>query len=415
VPGHHLRILHLIADPSVNIGIRQAAGIHFKNSVKKYWEDGDAQFPTDAKDVIRQNVVDLMCRVPESSLQELLSESISLIAKSDYPNHWQSLLPDLVQRFQSQCSDVAVLNGLLKTANSIFKAFRYVERSDDLYKVIIYTLGHIAEPISLLFFKICEELKTSGSTDPIRNDARLESLRLICRIFYSLNYQDLPEYYEDNMRPWMEEFGHFLTFTDRGSDPDESPNGMDKLQSAIIAVLDLYASRDEEPFQEYLPSFTKLVWELLNGRKPRHDTLTVASIQFLSSLIEKSAHRALFENPETIKLILVQIIIPNLTFRESDMEKFEDDPADFMLTEVEGSTSESRRRKAQICLKSLCKSFNDITVALVQEHVSLLLADFQRDPIKEWAKKDSAVRNNVLLVVLAVFHHTHPPYLFRST
>jgi exportin-2 (importin alpha re-exporter) len=399
-PGHHVRILQLIADASVEIGIRQAAGIHFKNSVKFHWEDA-AQFPADAKDVIRQNVVDLMCRVPEYILQELLSESISLIAKSDYPDHWTSLLPDLVHRLQTQSSDSAILNGLLKTANSIFKAFRYVQRSDELYRVIIYTLQGIQEPISLLFTNISAGLKASGKKiDPIHDEARLESLRLICRIFYSLNYQDLPEYFEDNMRMWMEEFGHYLTYTGIGSDQDESPNGIDRLQSAILAILDLYADRDEEPFQEYLPAFTKLVWELLNSEKPRHDTLTVASIQFLSSLIEKPAHHALFENPETIKLILVQIIIPNLAFRESDMEKFEDDPADFMLTEVEGSSSESRRRKAQICLKSLCKSFNDITVALVQEHVALLLADFQRDPNSQWAKKDVAVCTIIATIYL---------------
>lgn len=29
------------------------------------------------------------------------------------------------------------------------------------------------------------------------------SLVLICKVFYSLNYQDLPEFFEDNMPIWM--------------------------------------------------------------------------------------------------------------------------------------------------------------------------------------------------------------------
>lgn len=34
------------------------------------------------------------------------------------------------------------------------------------------------------------------------------SLTMICKVFYSLNYQDLPEFFEDNMETWMT---HFLT------------------------------------------------------------------------------------------------------------------------------------------------------------------------------------------------------------
>jgi hypothetical protein len=48
----------------------------------------------------------------------------------------------------------------------------------------------------------------------------------------------------------MEEFGHYSIFTGIGSHQDESSNGMDKLQSVILAILDLYTDRDEEPFQD---------------------------------------------------------------------------------------------------------------------------------------------------------------------
>ena len=41
-------------------------------------------------------------------------------------------------------------------------------------------------------------------------DGHLESLRLICRIWFSLNWLDLPEYFEDHMKEWMDEFAKFL-------------------------------------------------------------------------------------------------------------------------------------------------------------------------------------------------------------
>lgn len=37
------------------------------------------------------------------------------------------------------------------------------------------------------------------------------SLVLICKVFYSLNYQDLPEFFEDNMQIWMTNFHTMLT------------------------------------------------------------------------------------------------------------------------------------------------------------------------------------------------------------
>lgn len=37
------------------------------------------------------------------------------------------------------------------------------------------------------------------------------SLVLICKVFYSLNFQDLPEFFEDNIQTWMSHFHTLLT------------------------------------------------------------------------------------------------------------------------------------------------------------------------------------------------------------
>lgn len=33
---------------------------------------------------------------------------------------------------------------------------------------------------------------------------------LICKVFYSLNFQDLPEFFEDNIQTWMSNFHTLL-------------------------------------------------------------------------------------------------------------------------------------------------------------------------------------------------------------
>jgi len=400
--GHCLEVLKLVAsnDGAGDMAIRQAAAVHFKNTIKKGWggvhaDDHDTQgiilSQTD-RDTIKSHLVQLMCTVPPQ-IQAQLSESISLIAAVDYPNHWQNLLPELVQQFNSP--DPAVVVGVLKTANSIFKRFRYVERSDELYRVILFTLEGIQQPL-LALFKSLGQAVASLANDPVQLKPRFEALRLICRIFYSLNYQDLPEFFEDHIDEWMKDFSMYLQYQNpvlTDADEETEPSPIDSLQAAIIANLDLYGSKDEEPFIPYLPEFTKLVWNLLMTvtAYPKHDTLATASIRFLSSLVEKEMHKHLFQEEATLHEIVGKIVIPNLLFRESDEERFEDDPREFIVTEVEGSDSGTRRKCSQDLLRAMCRQFEGPTTAICSEHVGKMLAEFAADPNGKWVAKDAAV------------------------
>jgi exportin-2 (importin alpha re-exporter) len=395
--GYPLAILQLVANAK-DPAIRQAAAVIFKNLVKKAWdennEDGDEGIviSPDDRNTIKSHLVQLMCTVP-SQIQAQLSETISLIAAVDYPHQWTNLLPELVQQFNS--TDSTVLIGVLKTANSIFKRFRYVQRSDQLYEVILYTLQGIQAPL-LTTFKALGQAVDATPNDCDALTKHLEALRLISRIFFSLNYQDLPEFFEDHMGEWMADFAKYMTYQNpvliSASEEDE-PSPIDKLQVAIIQNLNLYANKDEEAFMEYLPKFTELVWNLLltTTAYPKHDTLATTSIRFLSELLQKVMHKGLFEAPDTLRQIVLNIVIPNLMFRESDEERFEGDPREYIMTEVEGSDSESRRRCSQDLLRSMCRHFEAETTQICQEHVVSMLAEYSKDPVGKWAAKDAAV------------------------
>lgn len=266
---------------------------------------------------IKSHLVQLMCTVPPR-IQSQASEAIALIAKVDYPAQWDNLLPELVQQFGS--SDPAVVNGVLKTANSIFKSFRYVGRTDELYKVILYTLERIQAPLLTLFIETGKAVDAFAG-DPAQLTPRLEALRTMNRIFFSLNYQDLPEFFEDHIQEWMGQFAKYLDYKNpcvTDNDEENEPSPIDNLQASIVANLALYADKDEEPFLPYLPKFTQLVWGLLMNISSykKHDTLATTSIKFLSSLVSKLMHKSLFQEEATLREIVVKIVIPNLMFRE---------------------------------------------------------------------------------------------------
>lgn len=317
-----MAILRIIAgDTPSNPAVRQAAAVHFKNIIKKGWdvEDGTdgITFSDDDRNIIKSHLVELMCTVP-SAIQAQCSESISLIAKVDFPQNWQNLLPSLVQKFNSP--DYQVVNGALLTTNSIFKPFRHVQRSDALYKDILYSLNIVQAPLLTKFKSTGVEVEALAN-NPKEVEPRLEALRTMCRIFYSLNWQDLPEYFEDHIGEWMAEFEKYLQYKNPAVQDDNEemePSVVDALQAAIIDNLYLYADKDEEPFLPFLPTFTKLVWNLLLSITafPKHDLLAVRGIKFLSMLVAKPMHKSMFQDESTLREIISRIVIPNLMIRE---------------------------------------------------------------------------------------------------
>jgi len=122
-----------------------------------------------------------------------------------------------------------------------------------------------------------------------------ESARLVCRVFFSLNWQDIPEFFEDNLNKWMPQFMALLNFRHAVLEDDqeeERPGPLENLHTAIVQNVTLYADKYDEEFAPYVHQFSMAVWELLNrsgtsASKPKYDSLVTTSMKFLSSLFKK--------------------------------------------------------------------------------------------------------------------------------
>ncbi|VEU39368.1 unnamed protein product [Pseudo-nitzschia multistriata] len=322
--GFLLQLLQLVDNASANATIRQAAAVFYKNTVKTAWDESkdleerkNIVISQQDRVTIKTNLVELMCTVPPQ-IQAQISEAISIIAEVDYPEKWDDLLPKLVAKFNSP--DPSVVNGVLKTADSIFRRFCDVNRSDALYKVIIYTLNHIQEPLLKLLMQTATQADACAN-DPVQLNAKMETLRLITRILFSLVYQDLPEFYEDNMATVMGVLKKYLEYNNPvlvDNDEEDEQGPIDKLQSAIIDILKLFVTRDEEPFQPFIPEFTTLVWNLLISKTtlPKHDQVVVMSMKYLNILVGRQFYKDLFKETSTLQQIVANIVIPNMTIRE---------------------------------------------------------------------------------------------------
>lgn len=145
------------------------------------------------------------------------------------------------------------------------------------------------------------------------------SLDLTCKIFYSLNSQDLPEFFEDNMQTWMTAFLKLLT-TDvpclKTSD-DEDAGVLEHLRAQICDNIALYAQKYDEEFGPFMPQFVTSVWELLvnTGLQTKYDGLVSTALQFLSTVAGRNQYRHLFEDPNVLASICEKVIVPNMDFR----------------------------------------------------------------------------------------------------
>ncbi|XP_027336190.1 exportin-2 isoform X1 [Abrus precatorius] len=390
-PNFALAVLRLVAEPSIDDQIRQAAAVNFKNHLRLRWASDDAPITEPEKEQIKTLIVPLMLSATPK-IQAQLSEALALIGNHDFPKSWPSLLPELVASLQkaSQASDYASINGILGTANSIFKKFRFQYKTNDLLLDLKYCLDNFAAPLLEIF------LKTASLIDAGTANLRplFESQRLCCRIFFSLNFQELPEFFEDHMKEWMTEFRKYLT-TSYPALESSGADGIalvDELRAAVCENINLYMEKNEEEFQGFLNDFALAVWTLLGNvsQSSSRDRLAITAIKFLTT-VSTSVHHTLFASDGVIPQICQCIVIPNVRLREDDEELFEMNYIEFIRRDIEGSDLDTRRRIACELLKGIATHYGEAVKNIVSAQIQSLLSSFAANPAANWKDKDCAI------------------------
>jgi exportin-2 (importin alpha re-exporter) len=409
-PGFSIVLLHMVSLLSASstpedMAIRQSSSVLFKNFVKRRWappEDEEAKtasVPGGDRESIKNHLVDLMSTTPPD-VQKQLAEAVAIISKYDFPDKWTGLLPQLVDKLHA--GDVSMIKGVMLTVNSIMKRYRYSQKSDSLYGEIILCLQVFQVPL-LETFKSNSNRIDALVNDKVQLTVALETQRLMARIFFSLNWQDLPEYFEDNIAIWMTEFGKFLSYKNPlllNADESYDSGPIEKLQIAIVENLNLYATKYEDEFTPYLGHFTKIIWQLLLevGEQPKFDILATSSIKFLTSVCSKQMNVPLFTD-EVLREIIEHIVVKNLTATEADEELFEDNPTDYIRKDMEGTDQDTRRRSASELVRGLLKFFNVKISQLCVTYIGAMLEQYRTT--MDWRAKDAALHLVLAVAVMS--------------
>ncbi|KAF2354137.1 Exportin/Importin Cse1-like [Trinorchestia longiramus] len=381
-------------DTQVLPSVKLAAAINLKNLVKRCWkvEDGETNriCPND-RVVIKREIVDLMLRSNEA-VQRQLSEAISIIGKTDFPHDWVDLIPYMAEKFKS--GDFNIINGVLQTSYSVMRRYEYEQKSDTLWREIKFVLDNFALPLTNLFVEL---MKFAGEN--VNNALTLKvifsSLVSITKLFYALNSQDLPEFFEDNMAAWMEHFLQLLNFSSQllETSSEEEVGVLEQVKSQVCENICLYASKYREEFEPYLQRFVTAVWELLSSTTLalKCDQMVSHAIHFLSTVAERDHNKSFFENEAVLSGICEKVILPNMHLRSCDEELFEDSPDQWVSQELDGADSETRRRAAVDFVRVLARHFETRITQVFGAYIHSMLASYQGKRAECWRNKVAAI------------------------
>ncbi|KAJ0590304.1 putative importin-beta domain, exportin-2, armadillo-like helical, exportin-2, central [Helianthus annuus] len=397
--NYGLAVLRLVAEHSVDDQIRHSAAVNFKNHLKQRWVTSSATPISDPeKEQIKQLIVPLMLSCAPK-IQAQVSEALAVIGNHDFPKLWPALLPELRASLETALNgnDFASVNGILATVNSLFKKFRYQYKSDPILLDLKYCLDNFAAPLLSTVESLAVKINAAVGSGPgsvVTLRQLIEAQRLCCRIFYSLNFLDLPEFFEDNADKWMNHFKNYLT-TRYPAVEDSGADGLalvDELRAAVCDNISHYMEKEEELFQKYLSGFVEAVWNLLvaASASPSRERLTVTAIKFLT-IVSTSVHHGLFAGDEILQQITQSIVLPNVMLRDEDEELFEMNYVEFIRRDMEGSDLDTRRRIACELLKGIAGNYKDKITQRVSTQINNCLAMFAENPAANWKYKDCAI------------------------
>ena len=231
----------------------------------------------------------------------------------------------------------------------VTKRYKIEMNSYGLIEEIICTIKNIANTMTQDAFNLINIfLQTEINEDPAMITIYLKTLNSIACIFHQMNYQDFPEFFEDNLQDWMKIILAFINL----NVPPKFLNDRNisrlylKLKTKTLRALNLYCYSYYDDFTEYHDSFIEPVWNMLMMTKTDEIffKLTKELLDYFKVLFNNNRLPLTFNIPEITKHITENLIIPNMKMTNQDLDDFEENPINFLKVEFEEVDMESSNK-----------------------------------------------------------------------
>lgn len=356
-------LLNIVLEPNINVSIRQAAALYFKNNISEWWKDqepsanGELKFSIHEQDkqTIRNSIVTAVVSSP-APLQSQLKVALSLIITRDYPGRFLEF-PDQVKHYMLS-SDQHQWHGALICFYAYVKVYEYKKSSE--CAVILPTMRS--------FFPIFYSAVKNLIGDVSEDSQTLQ--KLILKIFFAfINFHfPLDAIEKESLGHWIELFCAMLS--DLNATCSESNSSIWKLKKWALRILCRMFTRYGSPgvvlkkysaFAEwYLKSFSAPILSVLLNiceayRQKSFISKPVLSqtLEYFSSSLSHSFSWKILR--PHFPLLVREVIFPLLSYSDEDAELWEDDPVEYIRIEAaEWGNSSSPSAEAFSLLREAC-------------------------------------------------------------
>lgn len=158
----------------------------------------------------------------------------------------------------------------------------------------------------------------------------LNILKNCLTICYHFNYQDFPEFFEDNLEKWIQ----ILIVCSNLAISNPYNNNVVAVNIASLKIINMYFNNYFDDVKNYKDNFTEPLWNLLLSvdNFSNSELLIFEIIDYFKIVI---MHRILAIDYDKVKVIFNKLVFPNLKLSNKEIEDFQNDEVAFLKSEIE--------------------------------------------------------------------------------
>ena len=397
-----------ILNKSENIALRVSVCVFLKNYISDYFYDSSYNailnknkiMDETSKNYFKENILELMLNAENELLPHII-EMVKIIVQgaNGYLIIWPKLMDfigDILNKHDSSKS-----RHIYNLITKIIKRYHIESKSDSLFREIIYTMDKICKPMTDDAINIIKYFNSYNSNNNNGNDEVmlqcLQMMNKIMSIFYSLNYQDFPEFFEDHLNEWITILNDTLLLPNKTG--EISNNISPSLRGLILKVkaktlknINLYYSNYYEDIEKFAQDLCGSVWTLMCKSKTISDNyskLMKELLDFFKSGFQMGKINNL--KIEQLNQIFEYIILPNLSLSSKEREDFQENPVEFLKIEFEEYDMSSNKYFSINLLQIINNNFPDVNKMIISPKIIQLLNEYNSDKSKNWNKKLLAI------------------------
>ena len=394
-----------IINKSENINLRVAACAFLKNYIADYFYDSsykailnkDKIMDENSKKYFKENILELMLN-SENELLPNIIEMIKIIVQgaNGYLIIWPKLMDFIGEILNKHISPKSL--HIYNLITKIIKRYHIESKSDPLFREIIYTMDKICKPMTDDAINIIKYFNTYNNTD--NKDIMMQCLQMmnkIMSIFYSLNYQDFPEFFEDHLTEWITILNDTLLLPNKTGDIN---NNIDpviyelilKVKAKTLKNINLYYSNYYEDIEKFAQNLCSSVWNLMCKNKiidDNYSKLMKELLDFFKSGFQMGKINNL--KIEQINQIFEFIILPNLSMSYQEKNDFQENPIEFLKIEFEEYDMNSNKYFSINLLQIIINNFPDVNKLIIAPKIVELLKEYNENKVNNWNKKLLAI------------------------